>query len=168
MSGWVDNAGDCDDEAGAIHPGADELCDDVDQDCDGTVDEGLIGPLGDWIEVVPDVGEGTTFDAVVAHEDGFVVAWHLPSDPAVRSSFFDRDGVPLATNVPVQGYGTTERAVIRYSEDGLDPMLFAWIEPDGIFTRLCSTTGACASTNRACSKDRRPMSAGSSWCSSKT
>ncbi|MFH1723766.1 MAG: PKD domain-containing protein [Elusimicrobiota bacterium] len=33
-------AGDCDDSNSEIHPGAEEVCDAVDNDCDGTVDEG--------------------------------------------------------------------------------------------------------------------------------
>jgi len=38
-AGWVADSSDCDDSDPAVHPGADELCDDVDQDCDGRVDE---------------------------------------------------------------------------------------------------------------------------------
>ncbi len=38
-SGTVADATDCDDTDDAIHPGADELCNDVDDDCDGTIDE---------------------------------------------------------------------------------------------------------------------------------
>ncbi|MCB9760290.1 MAG: hypothetical protein H6739_10680 [Alphaproteobacteria bacterium] len=41
-SGYVDDDRDCDDSDGAVHPGADETCDGVDQDCDGTLDEDAI------------------------------------------------------------------------------------------------------------------------------
>jgi predicted outer membrane repeat protein len=37
-SGYIDVSGDCDDASGAVHPGADEVCNGVDDDCDGTVD----------------------------------------------------------------------------------------------------------------------------------
>jgi hypothetical protein len=39
--GWSPAGGDCDDADLATNPGAAELCDDRDNDCDGSVDEGL-------------------------------------------------------------------------------------------------------------------------------
>ncbi len=41
-SGTVADSTDCDDGDATVHPGADEICDDADQDCDGTVDEGAV------------------------------------------------------------------------------------------------------------------------------
>lgn len=38
--GYVEQAGDCNDQVAAIHPQAVEVCDGVDQNCDGQVDEG--------------------------------------------------------------------------------------------------------------------------------
>jgi len=39
--GWVDNTDDCDDLEAATYPSAQEICDEKDNDCDGTVDEGV-------------------------------------------------------------------------------------------------------------------------------
>jgi len=40
-SGFTDNADDCDDSEAASNPGETEVCDDIDNDCDGDTDEGL-------------------------------------------------------------------------------------------------------------------------------
>ena len=46
-SGYVADATDCDDADADSNPGASELCDGVDNDCDGTVDDGVLGTGGD-------------------------------------------------------------------------------------------------------------------------
>jgi hypothetical protein len=42
-SGGVSDATDCDDTLATVNPGATETCDGVDEDCDGSTDEGVLG-----------------------------------------------------------------------------------------------------------------------------
>ncbi len=45
----LDSATDCDDTSDAVHPGAEELCNLVDDDCDDTIDD-VIGDPKEWFE----------------------------------------------------------------------------------------------------------------------
>ncbi len=46
--GWVDVGGDCDPAEATVFPGADEDCNEVDDDCDGDVDEGFDADGDGW------------------------------------------------------------------------------------------------------------------------
>ncbi len=54
--GLVTDASDCDDTDPAIFPGADEACNELDDDCDGAVDEGLVLPT--WYRDADQDGHG--------------------------------------------------------------------------------------------------------------
>ncbi len=41
-NGLVENSDDCNDTEATAYPGAEEICDDIDNNCDGTTDEGLV------------------------------------------------------------------------------------------------------------------------------
>jgi hypothetical protein len=46
LAGWVPNNTDCNDAVATIHPNAPELCDGIDQDCDGAIDDNPVSPNG--------------------------------------------------------------------------------------------------------------------------
>jgi len=53
--GYVENSLDCDDSRAEDHPGAAEVADDRDNDCDGNVDEGIEGENGETLENTPEL-----------------------------------------------------------------------------------------------------------------
>jgi large repetitive protein len=57
-SGHVTDNTDCDDGAGATYPGADEFCDGVDTDCDGTLDEDDALDADTWYADADNDGDG--------------------------------------------------------------------------------------------------------------
>ena len=59
---------DCDDGDPEIHPAAEELCDDVDNDCDGSIDEGRACSLA--IELAPSDAYATFFGAAPGDQAG--------------------------------------------------------------------------------------------------
>ena len=59
--GFSVEEGDCDDADASVYPGADELCDGLDNNCDGEADEGLLA------EYYPD-GDGDGFGLEAAAE----------------------------------------------------------------------------------------------------
>ncbi|MDP2312188.1 MAG: MopE-related protein [Pseudomonadota bacterium] len=62
-AGAVATGGDCDDTNASVNPGATEDCDDLDEDCDGEVDEGVIPT---WYHDYDGDGYGNTIETVAA------------------------------------------------------------------------------------------------------
>jgi hypothetical protein len=61
--GYAEKDTDCDDSSAAVHPGAAETCNQVDDDCDGTADDGL-STINFWIDADGD-GYGKSGSASV-------------------------------------------------------------------------------------------------------
>ncbi|MFP2897752.1 MopE-related protein, partial [Corallococcus sp. 4LFB] len=94
-TGYVSNAGDCNDSNAGIRPGAAEVCDGVDNDCDGQVDEGT--PCGASAAKLAAGGTHT----LALKQDGTVWAWGANSYGQLG------DGTNTQRRTPVQVQGLT-------------------------------------------------------------
>ena len=76
----VDNEDDCDDGDAAVHPGAEEICDEIDNDCDGDTDEADADDAATWYADVDTDGYGDTESTTLACSEpsGYVAE----ADPA--------------------------------------------------------------------------------------
>jgi hypothetical protein len=104
--GYTENEGDCNDGDSAIHPGAAETCDEVDDNCDSTIDEGCLASLFVSPASIAFSGSGKTSQLVVT---GLYVGGatadltasssgtsYISDDPAVAT--VDSDGLVTAVS----------------------------------------------------------------------
>ena len=72
--GYVADTTDCDDERDDVYPDAPEVCDTVDNDCDGEVDEGAATDAPTWYRDADSDDFGTVLDSIVACSapDGYI------------------------------------------------------------------------------------------------
>ena len=60
--GFSIQQGDCNDQDASIHPAAEEICDQIDNDCDGEIDEGQRNACDECGELPPDICDGLDND----------------------------------------------------------------------------------------------------------
>jgi hypothetical protein len=84
-AGHVASAGDCDDGDPAVHPAATEVCNGVDDDCDGDIDEDSAAPGTWYADLDGDGAAGPLSIEACAPLPGFQSSWSDcdDSDPAV-------------------------------------------------------------------------------------
>ena len=126
-AGAVADATDCDDGDGAVNPDADERCDDLDNDCDGAIDEADAADASAWYTDADDDGYGDPDDSTVAC-DAPAGAVADASDCDDGDSDVNPDGLEVCDGADNDCDGAT---------DGVD----AWWDPAWPYRQFVTVTG---------------------------
>ena len=98
-AGKVADDSDCDDSDSSIHPSATETCNDVDDDCDGSIDDGLT-----CYEAIDDTNWSSSAWCVGSNRDIFYASSSslslssIQTDPQVSVTFYKCDGTTMSSN----------------------------------------------------------------------
>lgn len=117
-SGYTARDGDCEDTLPAIHPGADEICDGLDNDCDGQVDNDPVDGERYWRDAD---GDGYGDPEVSALGCGPLDGWvDNPDDPDDSE---DSSLHLLRGDWPTLGGSVSRQGYFRGTIDGREPRL---------------------------------------------
>jgi hypothetical protein len=156
--GWTE-VEDCDDQDPAVHPGAEERCDGVDQDCDGAVDEDAVDALAWYAD---GDGDGWGDDASEAW------ACAAPEGAVERGGDCDDDADSVHPGADEHCDGEDEDCDGDIDEDAVDATLWypdsdgdGWGDDDQA-TAACEATSGAVSTAGDCDDDAVEVHPGAS------
>ena len=116
--GYTENQGDCDDANAQVNPGATEIEDGVDNDCDGLIDNGIItGSVNDI--------DGNTYDYITYGNQVWTV------ENAEMVTYRDGTPIPQVTDI-TEWEALTTGAWCYYDNDPTKPRLYNWYAVMGI------------------------------------
>ena len=117
--GYTENQGDCDDNDAQVNPGATEIEDGIDNDCDGDIDEGF-----NESGTVTDIN-GNTYDYLTYGNQVWTV------DNAEMVTYRDGTPIPQVTD-NTEWQNLTTGAWSYYNNDPTKPRLYNWYAVMGI------------------------------------
>jgi subtilisin-like proprotein convertase family protein len=143
-AGYVATSTDCNDASASIRPGAIELCDGVDQDCDGTADEGFPDSDGDGIADCVDT-------AITYSMSGGSIPDATNATPPVITPLDRTFTVPAATvTAGIQDLSVT---VTGLTHTWCGDVSISVITPGGITVPLVARAGFTGGTSQGDSSD---------------
>ena len=165
--GYVEDATDCDDRTESINPNGVELCDEVDNDCDGEIDEpGALGPSTFYRDADGDgFGDPGFREEACSPSDGFVddntdcddTRPSINPDAPEVCDAFDRDedcdGLIDDADDDVTGRTTWYVDADRDTHGVTDTTALACEQPEG----FSATADDCDDTNRAVNPSAREV-----------
>ena len=117
--GYTENQGDCNDNDAQVNPGASEIEDGIDNDCDGEIDEGF-----NQSGTVTDI-DGNTYDYLTYGDQVWTV------ENAEMVTYRDGTPIPQVTD-PTEWYNLSTGAWSYYKNDPTKPRLYKWYAVAGI------------------------------------
>lgn len=108
-TGYVENSQDCDDTKGYVKPGIEEVCNEIDDNCDGRIDEGC-----PWNKIFYDIEQSNAQSVIPGNNGGYVMAGDADDNALVIK--IDKNGNALWN----QTYGDTYEQNITSIAPGND------------------------------------------------